>query len=93
MPTTALTAAHAVLSCDGGATLISVQGPRPVSSIYGNLEYFCPACQLETPLVEGTRTGDIRKCPRCKTTVRLSEAGAAFDAEPVETPGPPEARA
>jgi quercetin dioxygenase-like cupin family protein len=86
-------AVHAVLSCDRGATLISVQGPRPVSSIYGNLEYFCPACQLETPLVEGTRTGDIRKCPRCKTTVRLSEAGAAFDAEPVETPGPPEARA
>jgi quercetin dioxygenase-like cupin family protein len=77
-------AGHAALSCEGGATLISVQGPQPVTSIYGNLVYFCPACGLETPLVEGSGTGDLRRCPRCKTTVRLSEAGAAFDAEPVD---------
>lgn len=85
-------AGHAVLSCERGATLISVQGPQPVTSIYGKLRYFCPACGLETPLAEGTVTGDTRTCPRCKTAVRLKEAGAAFEAEPVGA-GPEEARA
>lgn len=80
---------HAVLSCERCVTLISVQGPQPVMSVYGNLEYFCPACGLETPLAEGTGTGDMRKCPRCKITVKLTEAGTTFDAEPVE-PGPGE---
>ncbi|HTY91177.1 MAG TPA: cupin domain-containing protein [Methanocella sp.] len=86
-------AGHAVLSCEKGATLLSVQGPRPVTSIYGNLEYFCPACGLETPLPEGTATGDVTRCPRCKTAVRLAEAGAAFDAEPAAAGRPDEARA
>lgn len=86
-------ASHAVLSCGDGATLVAVQGPGPVTSIYGNLVYFCPACGLETPLVEGSATGSIRKCPRCRITVRLTEAGAAFDAEPVEEGPAEEARA
>ncbi len=80
-------AGHAVLSCSGGATLISVQGPQPVTSIYGNLAYYCPACGLEAPLPEGTVTGDERACPRCGLKVRLTEAGTAFDAVPAE-PGP-----
>ena len=84
---------HALLACEGGATIISVQGPQPVMSIYGNLEYFCPNCGLETPLPRGTATGDTRTCPRCKIKVKLTEAGAAFDAEPAETEPGKEARA
>ncbi len=72
---------HAVLSCSR-ATLLSVQGPQPVTSIYGKgLEYFCPVCQLETPLPVGKRTGDKVDCPRCKAVLKLTEAGEAFDAE------------
>lgn len=83
---------HAVLSCSR-ATLLSVQGPQPVTSVYEKgLEYFCPACQLETPLPTGTRTGDITECPRCKAILKLKEAGEAFDAQLVEK-APPEARA
>lgn len=85
-------ALHAVLSCENGATLISVQGPQPVTSIYGNFKYFCPACGLEAPLAEGTVTGSVTACPRCRTALRLKEAGAAFDAEPAEA-RPGEARA
>jgi len=71
---------HAVLSCSA-ATLLSVQGPKPVTSIYAKgLEYFCPVCQLETPLPTGRRTGDVTRCPRCKAVLRLTEAGEAFDA-------------
>ena len=84
---------HAVLSCERGATLISVQGPQPVMSIYGKLEYFCPACGLETPLPEGTATGDLERCPRCKIWVRLFEAGVSFAAEPVDKEPGEEARA
>ncbi len=74
-------AMHAVLSCSAKATLLSVQGPKPVMSIYGKgLEYFCPACQLETPLPTGRRTGDTTECPRCKARLRLTEAGEAFEA-------------
>lgn len=83
---------HAVLSCSR-ATLLSVQGPMPVTSVYGKgLEYFCPACQLETPLPTGSRTGNVARCPRCKAVLRLAEAGETFDAELIEAP-PGEARA
>ncbi len=83
---------HAVLSCTR-ATLLSVQGPIPVMSVYGKgLEYFCPACGLEVPLPVGTRTGARTECPRCKAVLKLVEAGEAFDAEPVEA-APEEARA
>ncbi len=86
-------AMHAVLSCSTKATLLSVQGPKPVMSIYGKgLEYFCPACELETPLSTGRRTGDTTRCPRCKAVLRLTEAGEAFDAQLIEG-APPEAHA
>ncbi len=79
-------ATHAVLSCTA-ATLLSVQGPKPIMSVYGKgLEYFCPVCQLETPLPTGRRTGDTTRCPRCKTILRLIEAGEAFDAVPAGSP-------
>lgn len=84
---------HAVLSCEHGATLISVQGPGPITSIYGNLEYFCPSCGLETPLPEGTGTGVIKKCPRCSMDLKLTEAGAAFEAVPAGPEPVKEARA
>ncbi len=87
-------ARHAVLACGRGATLLSVQGPQPVTSIYGKgQEYFCPVCHLETPLVTGTRTGDLRECPRCEAVLRLAEAGEAFDARIVRTRTHSEARA
>lgn len=74
-------AMHAVLS-RSRATLLSVQGPQPVKSVYGKgLEYFCPVCQLETPLPTGRRTGDKEECPRCKAVLKLTEAGEAFGAE------------
>ncbi len=45
---------HAVLSCGQPATLLSIQGPLPVISIYGKgLEYFCPKCGLEAPVDDG----------------------------------------
>jgi quercetin dioxygenase-like cupin family protein len=70
---------HAVLACEGGAALISVQGPLPIVSVYGKLnEYSCPACRLDTPLVTGTMAGDIRECPRCLAVLRLVEAGSEF---------------
>ena len=84
---------HAVLSCGKKAVLISVIGPRPVASVYERLEYFCPACQLETPLAVGTRTGSVVECPRCKKAIKLMEAGDAFAAEIVERGAPSEARA
>jgi quercetin dioxygenase-like cupin family protein len=85
-------AMHAVLSCSR-ATLLSIQGPQPVMSVYGKgLEYFCPVCRLEAPLPVGKRTGDREVCPRCKAVLKLTEAGEAFEAVPVEA-GPEEARA
>ena len=85
---------HAILSCGQCVTLISVQGPQPSTSIYGGgLEYFCPVCQLETPLTVGASPGDLRECPRCKTILRLTDAGEAFSVEIVEVTSPPEAHA
>jgi len=87
-------AMHAVLSCGRPTTILSVQGPSPVSSIYGTgLEYFCPVCQLETPVTTNTHGGGTTVCPRCKAMLKLKEAGEALGAEIVEKPGPSEARA
>jgi quercetin dioxygenase-like cupin family protein len=85
---------HAVLAGEGGATLVSVQGPLPIVSVYGKLnEYRCPACELPTPLVTGTMAGDIRVCPRCLAVLRLVEAGGELIARALDLPAPPGARA
>ena len=85
---------HAVLSCGQCATLLSVQGPTPVRSIYGKgLEYFCPRCELETPVDEDAASGAITRCPRCRTRIKLTAAGEAFIAEIIEDRVTKEARA
>jgi mannose-6-phosphate isomerase-like protein (cupin superfamily) len=85
---------HAILSCGSRTTLLSVLGPTPICSIYGKgLEYFCPRCELETPVSTGTGNGAMVKCPRCRTTIRLTSSGEAFAAEIVEKPVTKEARA
>lgn len=85
---------HAVLSCGRCATLLSVQGPTPISSVYGKgLEYFCPRCGLETPIGTGTVSGETVKCPRCRTMIRLTATGKAFTAEIAEKAAAGEARA
>lgn len=82
---------HAVLSCGKSATLLSVQGPEPVSSIYGKgLEYFCPECGLEAPAAAGTK---VTTCPRCRYRLKLTPAGEAFEAETIEGEAPTGARA
>ena len=85
---------HAVLSCGQRATLLSIQGPQPVISIYGKgLEYFCPKCGLEAPVAMDTHSGDVTECPRCEALLKLIEAGEAFDAEIIEKRAPDEASA
>jgi mannose-6-phosphate isomerase-like protein (cupin superfamily) len=76
---------HAILSCGQPSMIISVQGPTPIYSIYGKgLEYFCPRCGLETPLETDANSGEITRCPRCRTTLKLTAAGEAFTAEIIE---------
>ena len=85
---------HAVLSCGQHATLLSVQGPQPVVSIYGKgLEYFCPKCGLEAPVAAGTHSGEVTECPRCDALLKLFDTGEAFDAEIIEKQPPDEVRA
>ena len=87
-------AMHAILSCGRRTILLSVQGPTPICSIYGKgLEYFCPRCELETPVGTGTGNGEIVECPRCRTRIRLMASGEAFTAEIVEKTVTKEARA
>ncbi len=47
-----------------GMIVIAAQGPTPLETRYiKELEYRCPACDLETPLATGSESGKETACP------------------------------
>ncbi|HTY45081.1 MAG TPA: cupin domain-containing protein [Patescibacteria group bacterium] len=55
--------------------VISVQAPKPVTSVYAeNATLTCPVCTQEIILKAGVKEGDIYICPRCGAKLKVSKA-------------------
>lgn len=66
---------HGVVnSGDKDMVVISVQGPKPVETIYAeNAAVTCPVCGQEFILKAGAKEGDKVVCPRCQAKLTISK--------------------
>ena len=65
-----------VNSGDKDMIVISVQGPKPVETIYAdNATMICPVCKQEDILPENIKEGDKFICPRCQSKLTISRTG------------------
>jgi quercetin dioxygenase-like cupin family protein/DNA-directed RNA polymerase subunit RPC12/RpoP len=63
-----------VNSGDSNLVLISVQGPKPVKTVFAEKAIVkCPDCGQENIVPEGAKEGDIVICPRCGAKFKLSK--------------------
>jgi len=67
---------HGVVnSGDHDMVMISVQGPKPVETIFAeNATLVCPVCKQEFILKTDAKNGDNVVCPRCQAKLRISKA-------------------
>jgi len=64
-----------VNSGDKEMTVISVQAPKPVETIYAeNATMTCSVCKQEIILKEGVKEGDIYICPRCGAKLKVTKS-------------------
>ncbi len=79
--------AFGVLAGENDMIVIAAQGPTPLETQYiKELEYRCPACDLETPLATGSESGKETTCPRCNARLRLAKEADRFKAEEISKP-------
>ncbi|MDD5688368.1 MAG: cupin domain-containing protein [Elusimicrobia bacterium] len=66
---------HGVVnSGDKNMVMISVQGPKPVETIFAeNSTVVCPVCKQEFILKENVKEGDKYTCPRCQAKLKISK--------------------
>ncbi|PKN01447.1 MAG: hypothetical protein CVU77_04935 [Elusimicrobia bacterium HGW-Elusimicrobia-1] len=71
---------HGVVnSGDKDMVMISVQGPKPVETIFKeNAAIICPVCKQEVILKDNAKEGDKLVCPRCQAKLTLKKDGAKF---------------
>jgi len=63
-----------VNSGDKDMIVISVQGPKPVETVFAeNATYICPVCKQEVILKDGAKEGDKVVCPRCQAKLTISK--------------------
>ena len=63
-----------VNSGDAGIVLISVQSPKPVTTVFAEKAAAkCPVCGQENLVPENAKAGDIVTCPRCGAKFKLSK--------------------
>lgn len=64
-----------VNSSDKDLIIISVQGPKPVETIFAeNSTVICPVCKQEVILKDNAKPGDKIVCPRCQAKLTLSKS-------------------
>ena len=66
---------HGLVNSGGaGIVLISVQSPKPVTTVFAEKAIAkCPVCGQENIVPEGAKAGDIVTCPRCGAKFKLSK--------------------
>jgi len=58
----------------GDLVMISVQGPKPIESIFADYAtVVCPVCRQEFILKADATEGDAAVCPRCQSRIKLSK--------------------
>jgi quercetin dioxygenase-like cupin family protein len=63
-----------VNSGDKDMVVISVQGPKPIETIYAeNATAICPVCKQEIILKDNVKEGDRIVCPRCQAKLKISK--------------------
>lgn len=67
---------HGVVnSGDKDMVMISVQGPKPVETIFAeNATLVCPVCKQEFILKADAKEGDKVVCPRCQAKLKISKS-------------------
>jgi len=64
-----------VNSGDSNLIMISVQGPKPVETIYAeNSTVICPVCKQEVILKSDIKEGDKIVCPRCQAKLKITKS-------------------
>lgn len=64
-----------VNSGTGSLVMISVQGPKPIESVFADYAtVVCPVCKQEFILKADAKVGDVVVCPRCQSSIKLSKA-------------------